>query len=71
MQATGMNIFRLRENAGISVPDLQKGLGLASPQAIYRWQRGETVPSVDHLLILAHIFGVTMDDIIVTKYIDI
>ena len=69
MAATGQNIFRLREAAGLSVKELQDKMGLASLQAIYRWQHGDNIPSVDNLLILADILGVTMDDIIVWKRI--
>lgn len=65
MRATGQNIEQLRRKAGLSVTDLQEKLELAFPQAIYRWQRGETIPTVDNLIILADVFGVTIDDIIV------
>ena len=37
-----------------------------SCQAIYRWQRGDALPSIDNLVILADLFGVQIDDIIVT-----
>ena len=69
MAATGQNIFRLREAAGLSVKELQEKMELASLQAIYKWQHGDNIPSVDNLLILADILGVTMDDIIVWKRI--
>ena len=39
MTATGMNIARLRKNAGMTVRDLQAIFGFANPQAIYKWQR--------------------------------
>ncbi len=67
MPATGQNITRLRKEAGLSVMELQEKLELASPQAIYRWQRGETIPAIDNLIILADIFGVTIDEIIIWK----
>lgn len=70
MYATGQNIVRLRESAGLSVNDLQEKLKLATSQAIYRWQRGETIPSIDNLIVLADIFGVTVDEIIVRRYIE-
>ena len=40
---------------------------LASLQAIYKWQHGDNIPSVDNLIILADVLGVSMDDIIVWK----
>ena len=40
MTATGINITRLRVNAGLTVKDLQDIFGFSTPQAIYKWQRG-------------------------------
>ena len=65
MTATGMNITRLRINAGLTVRDLQTIMGFATPQAIYKWQHGTALPTLDNLVVLAAVFGVTMDDIIV------
>ena len=64
--ATGANITRLRKAAGLSVRDVQVLLGLSAPQAIYKWQAGDALPTVDNLLVLASILGVKMDDIIIT-----
>ena len=41
MVATGKNIKRLRKAAGISVRELQDVFGFRTPQAIYKWQRGD------------------------------
>ena len=65
MVATGRNIMRLREQAGFSVRDLQDVFGFATPQAIYKWQHGAAMPTIDNLVVLAAIFGVAMDDIVV------
>ncbi len=65
MVATGRNIVRLRQSAGLSVKDLQIFFGFATPQAIYKWQHGTAMPTLDNLVALAMIFGVSMDDIIV------
>ena len=65
MTATGINITRLRINAGITVKDLQDIFGFNTPQAIYKWQRGTALPTVDNLVALAAIFGVRIDDILV------
>ena len=64
--ATGQNIARLRSVAGLSVKDLQEILGFANPQAIYKWQNGQSLPTLDNLVGLAALFGVKMDDIVVT-----
>ena len=65
MTATGVNITRLRVNAGLTVKDLQDIFGFSTPQAIYKWQRGTAMPTVDNLVVLAAVFGVTIDDILV------
>ena len=65
MTATGMNIARLRRNAGLTVKDLQNVFGFTTPQAIYKWQRGTAMPTVDNLVVLAAVFGVMIDDILV------
>lgn len=65
MTATGCNIARMRKNAGMTVKDLQIIFGFSTPQAIYKWQRGTAMPTVDNLVVLAAVFDVTIDDIIV------
>lgn len=65
MVATGRNIQVMRQQAGLSVKDLQDFFGFATPQAIYKWQHGAAMPTIDNLVALAMIFGVSMDDIIV------
>ena len=65
MVATGKNITRLREAAGLTVKDLQDIFGFATPQAIYKWQHGAAMPTIDNLVVLAAVLAVTMDEIIV------
>ena len=67
MTATGMNIARLRKNAGMTVRDLQVIFGFANPQAIYKWQRGEAMPTLDNMIVLAAVFNVTVDEILVLE----
>ena len=67
MTATGMNIARLRKNAGMTVRDLQAIFGFATPQAIYKWQRGEAMPTLDNMIVLAAVFNVTVDEILVLQ----
>ncbi|MBR0464328.1 MAG: helix-turn-helix transcriptional regulator [Clostridia bacterium] len=65
MTATGINIARLRSRAGISVKALQDVFGFNTPQAIYKWQRGTALPTVDNLVVLAAVFEVRIDEILV------
>jgi len=66
MVRTGQNIARLRKQAGLSVRDLQDIFGFATPQAIYKWQQGAALPTIDNLVVLAAVLQVRLDDILVT-----
>ncbi len=65
MVATGANITRLRKARGISVRELQRFFGFDNPQAIYKWQWGSSLPSVDNLFALSRILEVPIQDILV------
>ena len=65
MAATGRNIAKLREAAGLTVKELQEIFGFATPQAIYKWQHGTAMPTIDNLVVLAAVLDVPMDAIIV------
>ena len=66
MVKTGQNIIILRKKAGLTVRDLQDAFGFGTPQAIYKWQQGLALPTIDNLVALAALLNVTLDDIIVT-----
>ena len=68
--ATGQNINRMRIAAGLTVKDMQTVFGFATPQAIYKWIHGTSMPTIDNLIILAAMLDVTMDDIVVVDTID-
>lgn len=65
LQLTGKRIKELREQRGISVKQLQGFLGFEQPQAIYKWQRGECLPTFDNMYAMACYFNVTIDEILV------
>ena len=62
---TGRSIGLHRRDAGLTVRDLQTYFGFEYPQAIYKWQHGECLPSVDNLLALARLLQVSMEDLLV------
>ena len=62
---TGRNIAVLRKNAGLTVADLQDIFGFTTPQAIYKWIHGDSMPTIDNLVILASILNVTIDKVII------
>ena len=69
--ATGQNINRMRIEAGMTVRNMQDVFGFTTPQAIYKWIHGTAMPTIDNMVILAAMFGVTVDDIIAVDTIEV
>ena len=67
LAGTGRSIELHRRQAGLTVRDLQTYFGFEYPQAIYKWQHGECLPTVDNLLALARLLRVSMEDLLVYK----
>ncbi len=65
MVKTGQHITELRVQAGLSVRQLQDIFGFSTPQALYKWQHGTALPTIDNLVVLAAVLGVKVDDILV------
>lgn len=65
MTATGQNIQRLRKNAGLTVGNLQQIFGFSTPQAIYKWQRGAALPTLDNMVVLSAVFNTSINSILV------
>ena len=65
--ATGENINKLRKESNLSIRELAEILGFTTPQAVYKWVHGKNLPTLDNMVILAHVFRVTVDKIIVTE----
>lgn len=64
MEATGARIRELRKENRLKVDEVREFLGLDSQQAIYKWQRGECMPTIDNLYALSVLFETSVDDII-------
>ena len=67
MKHTGENIVSLRRRKGLTVRDIQRLLGFTTPQSIYKWQRGETLPTIENLAALACILCVPMEEILAVE----
>lgn len=67
MKRTGERLEAALKTAGIEVKDLQKYLHLSCPQPIYRWFKGQILPSVDHLYGISQLLHMHMEDLIVPK----
>lgn len=62
---TGDRIKELMDRHGYTVKDIQQAIGLESPQSIYKWTAGKSLPTLDNLLILSRALHTTIDDILV------
>ena len=65
LAATGANIKVLLKTKGFKVADVQNKLGFNTPQAIFKWMRGDAMPTIDNMVILAKMLDVTIDKIII------
>ena len=67
MVATGKRIKAMRVAKGMTVKDVQEIFVFGSANTIYKWQNGESMPTIDNMVVLAKIFGTTIDAIIAIK----
>ena len=65
MAATGANIKALIKTKGLKVADVQIRLGFNTPQAIFKWMRGDAMTTIDNMVMLAHILDMPIDKIII------
>ena len=70
MIQTGKKIHYIFIKNGCTVKDIQCFLNLACPQSIYRWIKGQTLPSIDNLYKMSEIFQIHMEDMLVAKHCD-
>ena len=66
MKATGANIKHIAADKGMDAKDIQAVFGFGTPQTVFKWFRGATMPTIDNMIILAKVFDTTIDAIIVT-----
>ena len=65
MAATGQNIHDMRIRANMTIKDIQTACGVTST-SVCNWQSGRSMPSIDNLVILASIWDVRINDILIT-----
>lgn len=65
MEATGANIKRLIKASGYSVRDIMAVTGISTEQAVYKWYRGESIPTIETLLILCNTLGIGIEELLV------
>lgn len=67
MQMTGHLLKQMIRKRGYTIREIQKELGLSCPQPIYRWFRGQIMPSIDNLYKLSTILKVHMEDLVIPR----
>lgn len=63
-KATGARIKELRKMHHLTVEEIARFMGFESDQAVYKWQRGDSLPTIDNLYALSRLFETTVDDIL-------
>ena len=61
MAMTGQTIKRIMQAKGYTVKDIQNFLQLSTPQAIYHWFEGKSMPTIDNLYALSGLFCIPVD----------
>ena len=56
MAGTGQEIKRIMKMKGLTVKEVQKFLELNTPQSIYHWFDGRSLPTIDNLYALSELF---------------
>ena len=64
MVKTGQNLKRIMQLKGYTVKDIQEHLKLSTPQAIYHWFDGMTMPTLDNMYALSELFRMPVDAIV-------
>ena len=65
VKATGARIKELRKKRGLTIREVSEYMGFTTDQAVCKWQRGDSLPTVDNLYALSRLYGTTMEDILV------
>ena len=71
LEGTGAKIKTIMKLRGGTPRQLQLIMDGPYVQTIYNWFAGKNMPTLDNLVVLAQILGVTMDEIVVTKMIEV
>ncbi len=64
---TGIYLKILISKRGYTVRDIQRHLHLSCPQPVYRWFKGQVLPSVDHLYALSRLLYVHMENLLLPR----
>lgn len=61
------NLKRMRKERSITVMQVAEFMGFTSPQAVYKWERGDCMPTLDNIFALSRLFDTTIDILITAR----
>lgn len=64
-EETGKRIKQLLQDHGYKVKDIQGAMGFETPQVVYKWLSGKSLPSLDNFVILSRLLNTSIEDILV------
>ena len=67
MEQSGQKMKWMLTGAGYDVKTIQNYLRLSCPQPVYRWFKGQVLPSVDHLYALSRLLYVHMENLLLPR----
>lgn len=67
MAATGNRIRELRTARGIKVSELERIFNFTTGNAIYKWEAGSSLPTIENLISLSYVFDVNIEEILVIE----
>lgn len=65
VDATAKRLDELRKERNLSIKDIQNHFNFYAPQAVYKWMSGQALPTIDNLVILADLYKVSVDEMLV------
>ncbi len=60
-------VVQLRKDASMTQEYFAKAVGV-SRQAVYKWEKGKSYPEAEKLILIAKLFGVTIDSLLEKDY---
>lgn len=67
---TAVNIRQLMKVNDVTPKELQRYLGFSCIQSIYHWLDGSTLPSIDNLVLLSHLWEIPINDILRCRIVE-
>ncbi len=62
------NLKLFRKKSGLTQEEIAEKLGVTR-QAVAKWERGETSPDVEYCIMLAELYGTSVDALLCSSYI--